>query len=119
MSTAAPDKPSGGAEAPLEPQLPICDPHHHLWTRPGERYLFEDLLQDTGSGHSIVSTVAVECRAMYRKEGPDELKPVGETEFLESIGARAAADSNTKMRAAAAIVGHADLRLGDGVAAVL
>lgn len=99
--------------------LPICDAHHHLWERAGERYFLEDLLRDTGSGHNIVSTVAIECRAMYRKDGPDELKPVGETEFLESVAARAAVDSTAKTQVAAAIVGHADLRLGDAVAAVL
>lgn len=108
-----------GAEPPLEPALPICDAHHHLWERAGERYLLEDLLKDTGSGHNVVATVAVECRAMYRKDGPDALKPVGESEFLESVAARAAADANVKTRVAAAIVGHADLRLGDAVAPVL
>jgi len=119
MATAAPEKPTARAEAPLEPALPICDAHHHLWERAGERYLLEDLLQDTGSGHNVVATVAVECRAMYRKNGPDELKPVGETEFLESVAARAAADPNIKAGVAAAIVGHADLTLGDAVAPVL
>ena len=106
-------------EVPLDPALEICDAHHHLWERAGERYFLDDLLQDTGSGHNIVSTVAIECRAMYRKDGPDELKPVGETVFLESVAARAAVDSTAKTRVAAAIVGHADLRLGDAVAAVL
>ena len=106
-------------DVPLDPTLPICDAHHHLWERAGERYFLEDLLRDTGSGHNIVSTVAIECRAMYRKDGPDELKPVGETEFLESVAARAAVDSNAKTQVAAAIVGHADLHLGDTVAAVL
>ncbi|RPH77646.1 MAG: amidohydrolase, partial [Candidatus Rokuibacteriota bacterium] len=24
-------------EAPLEPGLPICDPHHHLWDRQAGR----------------------------------------------------------------------------------
>ena len=31
-------------EAILEPERPIIDPHHHLWDRPGWRYLIEDLL---------------------------------------------------------------------------
>ena len=26
-------------EAALEPALPIVDPHHHLWDRPGNSYL--------------------------------------------------------------------------------
>lgn len=54
----------------LEPALPIVDPHHHLWDRPGERYLLDDLLRDTGSGHDIRATVFVQCGAMYRAAGP-------------------------------------------------
>ena len=52
-------------EDPIEPDLPICDPHHHLWDRPalpdrpGNRYLLEELLQDTGGGHNVVQTVFV------------------------------------------------------------
>jgi L-fuconolactonase len=106
-------------EAPLEPELPICDAHHHLWERPPNGYLLDNLLQDLRSGHNTVSTVVVECNYAYRTAGPDELRPVGETEFLESVANRVAADSTIKARVAAAIVGHADLTLGDAVAAVL
>ena len=106
-------------ESPLEPELPICDAHHHLWQRPPRGYMLEDLLQDLRSGHNIVSTVAVECHYAYRKDGPEELKPLGEVEFLESVASRAAADPAIKPRVAAAIVGHADLLLGDAVAPVL
>jgi predicted TIM-barrel fold metal-dependent hydrolase len=114
---AAPHRPSpeAVAEAALEPQRPILDAHHHLWERADERYLPADLLRDVDSGHNIVATVAVECRTMYRNHGAEELKPVGETEFLASI-----ADQGGGATAiAAAIVGFADLRLGDRVAAVL
>jgi L-fuconolactonase len=106
-------------EAPLEPELPICDAHHHLWERSGDSYLLADFLEDTGSGHNVVATVAIECRAMYRRVGPDELKPVGETEFLESVATRVAADPSVVTAVASAIVGFADLSLGHGVAAVL
>src|SRR6185436_255725 len=54
----------------LEPQRPICDPHHHLWDHPGRRYLIDELLADTGSGHNVTSTVFVECMSMYRADGP-------------------------------------------------
>ena len=54
-------------EMPLEPELPICDAHHHLWERPPRDYLLKELLQDLHSGHNVVSTVAVECRYAYRK----------------------------------------------------
>lgn len=105
-------------ETPLEPDLAICDPHHHLWGRPDNPYRLDDFLRDATSGHHLVSSVAVECGAMYREAGPPELRPVGETEFLEGIAAEnALADSGTEV--AAAIVAYADLSLGDGVAAVL
>jgi predicted TIM-barrel fold metal-dependent hydrolase len=106
-------------ESPLEPELPICDGHHHLWQRPPRGYMLDDLLQDLRAGHNIVSTVAVECRYGYRNDGADELKPVGEVEFLESIADRVATDPTITPRIAAAIVGHANLRLGDAVAPVL
>src|ERR1041385_3185217 len=65
----------------LEPELPIIDPHHHLWDRGGWRYLLDELIADTNSGHNILATVFVQARAMNRAEGPEEMKPVGETEF--------------------------------------
>jgi len=107
------------SEAPLEPALAICDPHHHLWDRPSDRYFLDDLIRDTNTGHNIVATVAVECRAMYRKEGSAAMKPVGETEFLEMVAAQASSDPNITTMVAATIVGHADLTLGDAVAPVL
>ena len=105
-------------ETPLEPDLPICDPHHHLWRRPNNPYLLDDFLRDASGGHRIVSSVAVECGARYREEGPPELRPVGETEFLEGIAAENSRAENATA-VAAAIVAYADLALGDGVAGVL
>ena len=61
----------------LEPGLEIVDPHHHLWDRNGHRYLLDQLLADTGSGHNITQSVFVECGSMYRADGPAEMKPVG------------------------------------------
>jgi L-fuconolactonase len=106
-------------ESTMEPELPICDAHHHLWERPPSGYMLDDLLQDLRAGHNIVSTVAVECRYGYRRHGVEELKPVGEVEFLESIADRVATDPAITPRVAAAIVGHANLRWGDAVAPVL
>src|SRR5262249_727391 len=48
-------------EPALEPELPIVDPHHHLWQRTGNDYMFHDLLADTKTGHNIVGTVFVDC----------------------------------------------------------
>ena len=71
-------------EAALEPDLPIIDPHHHFWDRPNNRYMLEDLLEDTAA-HNVRQTVFVECTSMYRADGPEELKVIGETEFVQGI----------------------------------
>ena len=112
------------SEAPLEPELPICDPHHHLWDRrsariPYQRYLLDELVADTSSGHNIRSTVFIECRSMYRKDGPEEMRPVGEVEFVQGQAAMSASGLYGATRAAAAIIGHANLNLGDRVGPVL
>ena len=103
----------------LEPERPICDPHHHLWDHPGSRYLLDEVLQDTGSGHNIVSTVFVECNSMYRREGAVALAPVGETEFVQDIAAMSASGEYGDTRIAAGIVSFADLTLGADVRPVL
>ncbi|HJO11206.1 MAG: amidohydrolase family protein [Gammaproteobacteria bacterium] len=105
-------------EPALEPELPIIDPHHHLWDRPNNRYMLEDLLEDT-STHNVRQTVFVECTSMYRADGPEELRVVGETEFVQGVAAKSASGGYGEMRAATGIVGSANLRLGDRVAAVL
>jgi len=111
-------------EAALEPELPICDPHHHFWdfrtTRiPHQRYLLHELADDMRSGHNVRSTVFIEARAMYRADGPEEMRPVGEVEFVQGLAAASASGLYGPGRAAAAIVGHANLLLGDRVAPVL
>ena len=106
-------------EAILEPDLPIVDPHHHLWDRPNWRYMLDDLLADTDSGHNIVATVFVQCRSMHRADGPEAMKPVGETEFVNGVAAMSASGGYGPTRVCAGIVGHADLRLGGRVREVL
>src|SRR5581483_8370471 len=107
-------------EAALEPELPIIDPHHHFWDTPARgRYFLPDLLDDIGGGHNIVATVFVECRAMYRKDGPPEMAPVGEIEFVNGIAAMSASGGYGPCRVAEGIVGHADLTLGARVREVL
>jgi hypothetical protein len=64
-------------EPTLEPELPICDPHHHFWDFrtariPYQRYLLHELADDINSGHNVRSTVFIEARAMYRADGPEE-----------------------------------------------
>ncbi len=103
----------------LEPDLPIIDPHHHLWDRPGWRYLLDELLADLNSGHTIVATVFLQCRAMHRADGPEPLRPVGETEFVNGVAAMSASGSYGATRICAGIVGYADLQRGASVRAVL
>lgn len=105
-------------ELALEPHLPIIDPHHHLWNRPDNRYLLDEIVADL-SGHAVRQTVFIECSAMYRADGPDELKPVGETEFVQGVAAMSASGGFGSPRVATGIVGTADLCLGDRVIPVL
>ncbi len=106
-------------ETILEPDLPIVDPHHHLWDRPDWLYMLADLLADTNSGHNIVGTVFVQCRSMHRASGPEAFKPVGETEFVNGVAAMSASGGYGPAKICAGIVGHADLRSGADTWAVL
>lgn len=110
-------------EEVVEPDLKICDPHHHLWgDRQGAimpRYLLEELLADMGDGHNIVSTVFVEAKAMYRAEGPDEMKPVGEIEFANGVAAMSASGIYGPARACAGIIGATNLDAGAAAGEVL
>jgi L-fuconolactonase len=107
-------------EAALESDLPIIDPHHHLWdTAHRGQYFLPDLLSDIGGGHNIVATVFLECQAMYRAHGPEEMAPVGEVEFVNGIAAMSASGNYGPCRVAEAIIGYADLRLGARVRDVL
>jgi L-fuconolactonase len=106
-------------ETVLEPELPIIDPHHHLWERPDWNYMLDDLLADTNSGHNIVGTVFVQCRSMHRADGPEAMRPVGETEFVNGVAAMSASGGYGPAKICAGIVGHADLRNGHGAEAVL
>ena len=101
------------AEPALEPDLPIIDPHHHFWDSPHRgKYFLPELLADLSGGHNIVSTVFLECRAMYRKTGPREMAAVGEVEFVNGIAAMSASGNYGPCRVAEAIVGGGDLSVG-------
>ena len=117
-------------EEVLEPDLPIIDTHHHLWDRlsadlpqgasdGSNSYFLPELLEDLNSGHNTIATVFLQCHAMYRAHGPEEMKPVGETEFVAGIAAMSDSGAYGQTRVAAGIVGFADLTLGDRVQPVL
>ena len=107
----------------IDPELPICDPHHHLWGHRDcniePRYLMEEIQQDVQSGHNIVATVFIECNAMYRASGPKGMQPVGEIEFANGVAAMAESGAYGKTKIAAGIIGFADLQLGSRVKGVL
>jgi L-fuconolactonase len=109
-------------EETLEPDLPIIDPHHHLWDARGahyvqQRYLMDEMAADMNSGHNIVATVFIECGTMFRANGPEHMRCVGETEFVGGIAAMSASGAYGPTRIAKGIVGTAPLRLGDKPAA--
>jgi len=103
----------------IEPALPIVDPHHHLWKRPGSTYLFDELMADLSSGHNLRATVFEECGSMYRPSGPEELRSLGETEFVTGIAARSASGGFGPARACAAIVGNVNLMVGSRAEEIL
>src|SRR5215218_757753 len=72
-------------EEVLDPAQPIIDPHHHLWKARPDRYLLEDLAADIRTGHNVLATVFIQCGSEYRLDGPEELRPGGETEFVAEI----------------------------------
>ncbi len=100
-------------EVALDRSLPICDPHHHLWEFRNEyiqsKYLINEYLSDINSGHNIKKSVFIECGAMFRKNGPNYLKYLGETEFANGIAAMSASGKYGNTEIACGIVGSAPL----------
>ena len=94
----------------VEPDLKIIDPHHHLWRHPDANYLAEELYRDTSSGHRVEKTMYVQCGVEYRKDGPEHLKPLGETEFVVE---QAREMERLGGSVIAGIVGRVDLQLDD------
>ena len=111
-------------EEALEPEIPICDCHHHFWDGrpeyiPYQRYLLHELSSDINAGHNVRSTVFIEASSMYRPGGPPEMRSVGEVEFVQGLAAASASGLYGPGRAASAITGSADLKMGEGVRPVL
>ena len=119
MATLDEARLAASAETALEPDLPIIDPHHHLWDFSSHRYLLEDILADIGSGHNIEQTVFLECAVFYRPDVGKDMRYVGEVEFANGIAAMAASGHYGKTKVAAGIVGRADLTTGAAVEEVL
>jgi predicted TIM-barrel fold metal-dependent hydrolase len=103
----------------LEPALPIIDPHHHLWLRSGYTYLMPELAADLASGHNIIATVYAECHSMYRKDGADGQRSLGETEFVRGQAAMSNSGEFGNARACDVMFGNVDLTLGGAVEPIL
>lgn len=110
---------SGTGAHTVEPELPIIDAHHHLWDTPHPTYLFEEYREDLETGHNVVATVFVEGTSMYRSEGPEALRPLGEVEYANGVAAMSASGLYGQTQIARGIVGFADLLLGKQVMPVL
>src|SRR5712671_3447227 len=83
---------------------------HGLRTLFGAK-LDDDLLADVGSGHNIRATLYEQAGSMYRADGPEELKSLGETEFVCGVAAMSASGNYGPTRCIAGVVGYVDLRL--------
>lgn len=105
-------------EAVIEPDLEIIDPHHHVSDAHWGGYLEGDLLGDLGSGHSILSTVYIQCGYGYRADGPAHLMPLGETEKIVAL-AESVQKRGISTRVCEGIVAYADLTLAESVDEVL
>ena len=103
----------------LEPELPFIDAHHHLWLRSGQPYLASEYFKDTCTGHKVIASVFAECHSMYRRHGPEDSKPVGESEFVSGIGAMSDSGAFGDTRICEAMFGAVNLMLGDKVGAIL
>ncbi|MEM7323983.1 MAG: amidohydrolase family protein [Actinomycetota bacterium] len=107
------------AETAIDPDRAIVDAHHHLWNRGGSTYLAAELLADVTGSHNVVQTVFVECLSKYARDRDEHLWPVGETEFVRREADATAALSGDDGPRIGAIVGHADMMLGEAVEEVL
>lgn len=106
-------------EEAIEPGRPIVDAHHHLWDKPGNRYLLDEIRRDIATGHNVVATICVEGKANYRPEGAPELRSLGETEMIAEIAEASIAHPAGNPQVAAGIVGFADLTLGEAAGPLL
>lgn len=97
------------SEEIIEPDREIVDPHHHLWNRGGSVYETDQWIAETSTGHNVVQSVFVECHAYYTPDGPDHLRPVGETEAVVQMAGESAQRADGAR--ISGIVAHADLRL--------
>jgi predicted TIM-barrel fold metal-dependent hydrolase len=142
MRENAPDtaQEASNFEPIIEPDLPIVDAHHHLWVlgdsffsrieagkddasrrasrmmRGYARYMLDEYLSDVRTGHNVRASIYMEAdpmRPMYRSEGAEEKRSLGEVEFANGMAAVAASEYGGGIKVASGIVGYVDLNLGE------
>jgi L-fuconolactonase len=104
-------------EAVIDQDQSIIDAHHHLFDRADQTYLEEDLKADISTALNVIATVFVQARSFYRLGGPETMRAIGETEYAAVVAEKSSASDGPEL--CAAIVGYADLALGDAVRPVL
>src|SRR6185369_18015714 len=93
-------------EEAIEPDLPIIDPHHHIW-----EWLDYDLkafLADLTAGHNVRATVHLESGLARDPADPPHLRAVGETRFLMGLRDDPLLKQPGAPDVCAGIVGHVD-----------
>jgi predicted TIM-barrel fold metal-dependent hydrolase len=102
----------------IDPTRRIIDPHHHFFVASHEfpHYELADLRADT-AGHRVQKTVYLQCWEGHLEDGPEHLRPVGETAWVDSIAAEARKTPDAVQ--IGAMIGTCDLRLGRAVREVL
>lgn len=116
--TVRPDWLAQVTEDIVEPERRIVDPHHHFFVASTDfpHYELADLRADTAS-HKVEQSVYLQCWEGYRHDGPEELRVVGETEWVDGIAREAR--KNPDAVQIGGIMGTTDLRLGSAVRPVL
>ena len=106
----------------LESDLPIVDPHHHLFGSAEDalHYRLDDLKRDLAGGHRVIGTVYVEAyESAWRKTGPQAMRPVGEVEMIVGLTSMPVQTPFGPCWVAAGAVANANLALGEAVAEVI
>ena len=106
-------------EDAIDPELPICDPHHHFWDWPDGRYLLEEFFHDIDGGHNIVKTVYIESESVNKKYAAQGMSPAEETKFVHDVINQKVGEQYRSINVAAGIVSFADFTLGSAVEPVI
>lgn len=96
-------------EEAIEPTRRLIDPHHHFFVASTEfpHYTLASLRADTAA-HRVEQTVYLQCWEGHRPDGPEEMKPVGETDWVHGIAAEARQTPGATQ--IGAMIGTAELR---------